>query len=148
MFKKISVKISILFLCIMIIFPFAGCSQNDSDQEFIIFSETASENYLIAVNNRDFDAFSKNLSNEMKELLPEAEFLNLVNQIEGIIGNYIEGSRDFTKTEKESGYITIVYNAKYTNEPAGVEVRIVLQKVDGIIQIAGSFFNSPKLRGE
>jgi len=132
----------------MMIFPFAGCSQDNNDQEFIDFADIAAENYLIAVNNRDFDAFSKNLSTEMKELLPEAEFLNFVDQIEGIIGTYVGGSIDFTKTEKESGYIAVIYNAKYTNEPAGVEVRIVLQKVDGIIQIAGSFFNSPKLRGE
>ena len=84
----------------------------------------------------------------MKEILPEAEFLNFVDQIEGIIGNYVEGSKDFKKTERESGYITIVYNAKYSDEPAGVEVRISLQKVNNNIQIAGSWFNSPKLRGE
>jgi uncharacterized protein DUF3887 len=148
MVKKISAKISILFLCLMMIFSFAGCSQNDANQEFIDFADTAAEDYLIAVNNRDFDTFSKNLSKEMKEALPEAEFLNFVGQIEGIVGNYVEGSRNFIKTEKESGYIAVIYNAEYTNEPAGVEVRIVLQKIDDIIQIAGSFFNSPKLRGE
>jgi len=130
------------------IFLFSGCSQNDAYQEFIDFAEVAAENYLIAINNQDFDAFSKNLSEEMKEVLPEAEFLNFTDQIEGVIGNYIEGSKNFKKTEKESGYIAVIYDAKYSNEPAGVEVRIVLQKVDGIIQIAGSFFNSPKLRGE
>ncbi|MCD4670663.1 MAG: DUF3887 domain-containing protein [Actinomycetia bacterium] len=149
MAKKISIKISLIFLCFMMMIPFAGCSSGDADKEFIDFAEIAAEDYLIAVNNRDFNAFSKNLSKEMKELLPEAEFLNFVNhQIEGIIGNYVENSKDFIKTEKESGYIWVIYNAKYTDEPAGVEVKIVLQKVDGEIKIAGSWFDSPKLRGE
>ena len=148
MAKKISIKISIIFLCLMMMIPFIGCSSGDADKEFIDFAEIAAEEYLIAVNNRDFEVFSKNLSKEMKEVLPEAEFLNFVDQIEGIIGNYVEGSKDFKKTEKESGCITIVYNAEYSDEPAGVEVRISLQKVDDNIQIAGSWFNSPKLRGE
>ncbi|MCD4670415.1 MAG: DUF3887 domain-containing protein [Actinomycetia bacterium] len=147
MSKKISIKISIIFLCLMII-PFSGCSSGDADKEFIDFAEIAAEDYLIAVNNRDFETFSKNLSKEMKEALPEAEFLSFVDQIEEIIGNYVESSKNFKKTEKESGYIAVIYNAKYTDEPAGVEVRIVLQKVDGEIKIAGSFLNSPKLRGE
>jgi len=148
MAKKISIKIPIIFLCLIMMIPFTSCSSGDADKEFIDFAETAAEDYLIAVNNRDFNTFSKNLSKEMKEALPEAEFLNFVDQIEGIIGNYIEGSKVFKKTEKESGYIAIIYNAEYTDEPAGVEVRIVLQKIDGEIEIAGSLFNSPKLRGE
>ena len=73
MVKKITVKISIIFLCLIMIFLFAGCSQNDADQEFIDFAEVATENYLISINNQNFDAFSKNLSKEMKEVLPEAE---------------------------------------------------------------------------
>lgn len=145
MTKKISVRLSIIFLCLIMILPFTSCS---ADQEFVDFADIAAENYLISVNDQDFDAFSKDLSNEMKEALPEAEFMLFADQIEGLIGKYIEGSKKFIKTEKESGYIAVLYDADYSDEPAGVEVRIVLQKVDGIIQIAGSFFNSPKLRGE
>lgn len=57
MVKKISVKISIIFLCFIMIFLFSGCSNNDAYQEFIDFAEVAAENYLIAINNQDFDAF-------------------------------------------------------------------------------------------
>lgn len=129
----------------MMMIPFAGCS---ADKEFIDFAEIAAEDYLIAMNDRDFEVFSKNLSKEMKEALPEVKFINFADQIEGLVGNYIEGSKDFEKTEKGSGYITIIYNAEYSNEPAGVTVRIALQKVDDNIQIAGSWFYSPKLSGE
>ena len=145
MSRKVSVGLSIIFLCLMTALSFTACSSN---QEFIDFADIAAENYLIAANDQDFDAFSKDLSNEMKELLPEAEFLVFADQIEGLIGNYIKGSKKFLKTEKESGYIAVLYKADYSEEPAGVEVRIVLQKIDGVIKIAGSFFNSPKLRGE
>ena len=98
MAKKISIKISLIFLCLMMMILFTGCSSGDADKEFIDFAEIAAEDYLIAINNQDFEVFSKNLSKEMKEMLPEAEFLNFVDQIEGIIGNYVEGSKDFKKT--------------------------------------------------
>ncbi len=54
--------------------PVIGCSANQVDQEYIDFSARASEDYLIAINNRDFDSFSQNLSKEMKEALPEGSF--------------------------------------------------------------------------
>jgi hypothetical protein len=34
MAKKISIKISIIFLCLMMI-PFSGCSSGDADKDFI-----------------------------------------------------------------------------------------------------------------
>ena len=76
------------------------------------------------------------------------ENLKFADQIEGIIGTYEPGSKKLVQTAKESGYIVIVYNARYTGESSDVEVRITLQKVDDKIEIAGSWFDSPILRGE
>jgi len=42
----------------------------------------------------------------------------------------------------------IVYIARFTGEPEDVVVTISLQKTNDKIEIAGSWFNSPKLRGE
>ncbi len=148
MIKKRSIKWFLLLVCLSLVLPIISCSANQVDQEYIDFSARASEDYLIAVNNLDFNSFSKNLSKDMKDALPEEEFLKFADQIEGIIGTYEPGSKKLVQTAKESGYIVIVYNARYTGESSDVEVRITLQKVDDKIEIAGSWFDSPILRGE
>ncbi len=149
--KMINSKIIKLFLfliCLVLFLPVIGCSANLVDQEYIDFSARASEDYLIAINNRDFDSFSQNLSKDMKEASPEEEFLSFADQIESIIGTYEPGSKKLDQTKKDSGYIVIVYNARFTGEPEDVVVTISLQKTNNKIEIAGSWFNSPKLRGE
>ena len=146
MFKQ---AIIILILIVAAaVFTVAGCSSGDTDREYIDFAETAAEEYLVATNNRDFETFSKNLSVEMAEALPEAAFMEFADWVEDIIGKYVQGSKEFVKVEKQSGYISVIYNTEYTDEPSGVIFTLTLQKVDGVIKIAGSWFNSPKLRGE
>jgi hypothetical protein len=44
--------------------------------------------------------------------------------------------------------MSVIYDTEYTDEPEGVIFTLVLQKVDSQIKISGSWFNSPKLRGE
>lgn len=149
--KMINSKIIKLFLfliCLVLALLVIGCSANLVDQEYIDFSARASEDYLIAINNRDFDSFSQNLNKDMKEALPEEEFLSFADQIESIIGTYEPGSKKLDQTKKDSGYIVIVYNARFTGEPEDVVVTISLQKTNNKIEIAGFWFNSPKLRGE
>jgi hypothetical protein len=146
MHKKIMAILSAVFIAAFF-FALQGCSSS-GDQEFIDFAETAAEEYLVSINQRDFTAFSQHLSMEMEEALPEDEFLNFADEAEGIIGNYIPGSKEFLKVEKQSGYINVIFNTEYTDEPAGVIFTLTLQKVEGVIKIAGSWFNSPKLRGE
>jgi len=142
------IKLFLLLICLVLALPVIGCSANQVDQEYIDFSARASEDYLIAISNRDFDGFSQNLNKDMKEALPEEEFLSFVDQIESIIGTYEPGSKKLDQTKKDSGYIVIVYNARFTGEPEDVVVTISLQKTNNKIEIAGSWFNSPKLRGE
>ncbi len=142
------IKLFLLLICLVLALPVIGCSANQVDQEYIDFSARASEEYLIAINNRDFDSFSQNLNKDMKEALPEEEFLSFADQIESIIGTYEPGSKKLDQTKKDSGFIVIVYNARFTGEPEDVVVTISLQKTNDKIEIAGSWFNSPKLRGE
>jgi hypothetical protein len=146
----LSRKVTIFFILAIItsIILTAGCSTSPSDQEFIDFAETTAEEYLVSINDRDYETFSKHLGKEMMEELPEENFLEFADQVEGIVGNYIKGSKAYSKLQKESGYISVIYDTEYTDEPEGVIFTLVLQKVDGQIKISGSWFNSPKLRGE
>ena len=139
-FLILTIIISILLI--------AGCSTSPGDQEFIDFAGTAAEEYLVSINDRDYKTFSKHLGKEMMEELPEENFLEFADQVEGIVGNYIEGSKEYLRLQKESGFISVIYDTEYTEEPEGVIFTLVLQKVEGQIKISGSWFNSPKLRGE
>jgi hypothetical protein len=126
----------------------SGCSTSPADQEFIDFADMAAEEYLVSINEADYETFSKHLGKQMMEELTEENFYAFSEQLEGVVGNYIEGSRKYSKLQKESGFISIIYDTEYTSEPEGVIFTLVLQKVDGQIKITGSWFNSPKLRGE
>jgi hypothetical protein len=142
------IKLLLFLICLLVIVPIIGCTAIQVDQEYIDFSARATEDYLIAINNRNFNSFSKDLNKDMEEALPEEEFLTFVDQIEGIIGTYEPGSKKLDQTKKESGYIVITYNARYTGESEDVIVTISFQKSGNKIEIAGSWFTSPKLRGE
>ena len=82
------VKLFLFLICLVVIVPVIGCTASQVDQEYINFSARATEDYLIAINNRDFSSFSQNLNKDMEEALPEEEFLTFVDQIEGVIGTY------------------------------------------------------------
>jgi len=126
----------------------SGCSTSPADQEFIDFADASAEEYLVSINKADYETFSKHLGKEMMEELTEENFYAFADQVEGIVGNYVEESKEFSKIQKESGYISVIYDTEYTEEPEGVIFTLVLQKVDGQIKISGSWFDSPKLRGE
>jgi hypothetical protein len=148
MINKKIVKSILFLICLVVIVPAIGCTASQVDQEYIDFSGRAIEDYLIAINNRDFNSFSKNLNKDMEEVLPEEEFLSFADQIEGLIGTYEPGSKRLDQTKKDSGYIVMTYNARYTGESDEVIIAISLQKTGDKIEIAGSWFNSPILRGE
>lgn len=65
-----------------------------------------------------------------------------------MIGDQVPGSKEFVKTIKESSFISVAYNAEHTEKPASEEVKIVIRKVDNDMKIAGSWFDSQKLRGK
>jgi hypothetical protein len=141
---------AVFFILIVtaVILSLPGCSGDSRDQEYIDFAHTVSEEYLVSINEKDYQAFSRHLGKEMMDELPEDSFLEFADQLEGVLGKYIEGSREFSGLEKQSGFISVIYNTEYTDEPGVVIFTLVLQKVEGEIKISGSWFNSPKLRGE
>jgi hypothetical protein len=145
---RLKISIYAVFLCLLLVTSFSGCSGSVVEDEYIFFAGTAAEDYLIAINKHDYESFLKDLSKEMKESLPRDEFIKLSDMLGETIGNYVEGSKIMVTAERKSGYIVILYNVKYTDEPDDVQFTITLQKAGGEIQIAGSWFDSPKLRSE
>lgn len=123
-------------------------TETEMNEEFIDFADIAAEELLLSIDNRDFNTFSKDLENEMIEDMPKEEFLKFADQLVEAVGNYIEDSKNFKNIERDKGNITVVYDTQYSDEPAGVELRIVLKKMDDGIKIVGIWLNSPKIRSE
>ena len=57
------------------------------------FSDPITENILISMNKADYAGFSKDFDETIKAELTEAAFPDFLAQINGVFGNYKEGSK-------------------------------------------------------
>jgi len=69
-FSRTSLLAAVLLAAALLLLS-VGCSPGTVDQEYIDFADTAAEQYLISINEKDFESFSEHLGTEMKEALPE-----------------------------------------------------------------------------
>ncbi len=109
------------------------------------YASAMTENILNAINEDSYDLYSESFTAEMKDKMPE----DMVRQINSVIRLEIGAyeSKEFWKTENAGQYTTVYYKAWFTNEPEDVIVKVVFQKVQGTIYVAGFWLDSPKLKG-
>lgn len=139
--KKILIPV---LLILMLTFIFSGCKISE---EIIRFADDTAENYLISLNNQDYESYSKDLDSAMKIAVPEEEFLDFSSYLKNTIGYYEPGSKKHSYNIAQKGMVVIVYRASYTDEEREVEVKIVITgSRNGNYLISGSWFDSPKLR--
>ncbi|MEM2125194.1 MAG: DUF3887 domain-containing protein [Candidatus Methanosuratincola sp.] len=110
-----------------------------------IYADPMTENLLLAIENGDYTAFSRDFDDAMKNALNLANFQQLRSQFDSKIGDYVNGSKAFIRGERTGNYIIAYYKANYTNEPAGVTVKVVFTSGNGPAKITGLWFSSPKL---
>jgi len=139
---KIKILIFLIFLVSILSF---SCSKIDVNK-VREYADPMTENLLIGRNERDYEKYSKDFSDEMKNAVTYEKFIESVNLIEGKIGKYIEGSKKFYLATKQDKYIIVTYKAKFTDETSDVLVRIVFEEKDGVMKISGEWYDSPKLR--
>ena len=135
----------IIFLISLIITLNLSCSKIDVN-EVREYADPMTENLLIGRNEKNYEKYSKDFSDKMKEAVSEEKFLESIDLIEGKIGKYIENSKKFDSVTKNNNYIIVTYKAKFTNESNNVTVRTVFEDVNGEMKISGEFYDSPKLR--
>ena len=144
MSKKISIFLaSVIFIVIIIA---AGCSAG-VDEGVISFADSAAEECLIALNNKDYDSYRHNMDNAMLEAVPEQEFVKFYSYLENTIGQYVPGSKNYSQSRIQSGINVVIYEADYTEETEKVKISIaVSESEEGKYQVSGTWFDSPKLR--
>jgi len=144
--RRLIMKIKIIiFLISLIITLNLSCSKIDVN-EVREYADPMTENLLIGRNEKNYEKYSKDFSDKMKEAVSEDKFLESIDLIEGKIGKYIENSKKFDSVTKNNNYIIVTYKAKFTNESNNVTVRTVFEDVNGEMKISGEFYDSPKLR--
>lgn len=139
---KTKIFILIIFLLIFII----SCATKIDVKKIREYADPLTENLLTGRNERNYEKYSKDFSDDMKRIVSIEKFLESIDLIEGKIGKYIEGSKKFYLLTTHKNYIIVTYKAKFTDEISDVNVRIVFEEVEGIMKISGEWYDSPKLR--
>jgi ABC-type glycerol-3-phosphate transport system substrate-binding protein len=140
--------IRLTVLALVMIILLTGCVKTVNLDEVRKYADPATENILLAMNEQNYANFIKDFDNQMKEAIPESKFPEIVNDINGKVGNYMEGSKVLKSAIDQNGIITVIYVAKFTEEQNDVTVRTVFKDVDGEMKVTGLWFDSPKLRGK
>jgi hypothetical protein len=109
-----------------------------------VYADPMTENLLQAINTVDYSSFSEDFDSTMKSGITEQSFISMCSTFQSKVGNYT--SKTFVRGESLQGYIIAYYSAAFTDEPAGVSVKVVFSSVNGSMKITGLWFDSPKLR--
>jgi hypothetical protein len=100
------------------------------------FSDPITENILISMNKADYAGFSKDFDETMKAELTEAAFPDFLAQINGVIGNYKEGSKKIVGVNIENELTTATYTANYESAE-GVSVEVTFKKINEQMKVVG-----------
>lgn len=139
-------KIKTFLILFLILFLLTSCITKIDVNKVREFADPIVENLLISRNEKDYERYSKDFSDEMKRVVTKEKFLESINLIEGKIGKYIVGSKELYSAIKQKNYIIVTYKAKFTNETSDVIIRIVFEEINGEMKVSGEWFDSPKLR--
>lgn len=139
-------KTKIFVLIIFLLIFLFSCATKIDVKKIRKYADPLTEKLLIGRNEKNYEKYSEDFSDEMKRVVTIEKFLESIDLIEGKIGKYIEGSKKFYLATRDKNYIIVTYKAKFTDEISDVTVRIVFEEGEGIMKISGEWYDSPKLR--
>jgi hypothetical protein len=123
-----------------------GCD-SEVDTEIISFTDTAMENVLVSLNEENFENYSTDMDDDMLKVVTKDSFATFSTYLKDTIGEYRQDSKEYVESYAQGGYYVVIYDTDYTNETGNVIVKAVISVTDeGIYQISGTWFDSPKLR--
>ena len=138
----------LLIPLIMLVFV-SGCTSQtfiegeEKDQWFQIATPMA-ENILQSLNDNDYEGYTSDFSETMRNAMPEEKFNEIRDLISSKIGNYVSFE---PSTVFEAGEFVSVNFAAEFEEEKGVTLRIVFRRGDEEYKIEGLWTDSLKLRG-
>ncbi len=130
------VVMSVVLLGVLIL----GCGTKAVEPAY---AGALTDNILTAINDGNYQKFSRDLNQTMLNALPETAFNQLAGGLKSKIGDYV--SKQFKSVTVQNGITTVIYNAKYTISKS-VAITRSFQTVSGRDLIAGLYFNAPELQ--
>lgn len=139
--KVLIVTISAILIAMLL----TGCGVKEPD-----YAGAMTDNILAGIAQKDYTAFSRDFDDAMKAALPVDAFSELTGLLGSRIGDYqsksFESAAETTQNDVKT--TTVVYKAKYSNEPDGVSIIVTFTGEGDSAKVSGLLFNSPKLRGK
>jgi len=102
------------FTLLLILVLLTGCAKNNSPE--IIgdntIADTKAEQMLSAFNTGDYDAFSKDFSEDMKKGMAKEQFENIRAFVKRVSGDYV--GKALAVSKEENGYKIYGYDAAFS----------------------------------
>lgn len=136
-------KLYLLLLTIILTAAFfTGCAGKPGEPAY---AGPMTDNLLTALEDNDYEAFSRDFSDTMKAEMTQDAFTEVTELLDSKIGDYRQKSfGEAAQTEQNGVKLNVViYNAKYSNEPGNVIVTVYFDEEGKLIE--GLFISSPKL---
>ncbi len=130
-----------LLLLFSLCFSFVSCSKTLSAEEIKIKDIVAplTENYFISINNEDYDRFSKDFDDGMKNAVTKDNFNQLTLPVKDGLGDYVPNSIKLVTIAIEKGFTAAYYDADFSKK-SDVKIKMVFSKKNDEFKISGQWF--------
>lgn len=123
----------------------AGCSKGLTESD-VSYAGPVLDNILEGIAERDYEKFSRDFSERMKEAVPPDDFDAMVTTLETRLGTYAGRSfTNATQTKSATDLVVVTYQARYAKESA-VTIRMYFSAEGGSKLIEGFLIDSPALQ--
>jgi hypothetical protein len=142
-----------IFLPLVAMIMVVGCSlmptskpvEGQEREQVIASVEPLADNLFKGLNDADYTTFSRDFDPEMKKALAEKAFSQMAETFSQTVGKY--QSRQVEKIEQIENLYAITYIARFEKEnPVSIRLTVRQPTTATPLQVAGLWFDSPKLR--
>lgn len=133
-----------LLITSLLLIPITGCGSNQEETAEPSYAGPIAEAALTSISDGDYGKHVELFVSELHSNLPETEFNEAHSRITSAIGHYQD--KEFMSVTYQAPLTVVIYQARFSGEPAGVTVRAVFQEVAGEMKLAGFWLDSPRLR--
>lgn len=133
-------KFLLLFTVLLLSLILGSCTKTVSYDDVKDYSDSIVNSLLTSINNLDYDTFSSYLSEDMKESYTLSSFQSETSKIINNSGNF--ESAEFYAGEDRNGYISLIYDVKFSNMENTTPISITFKKNDKEHKVQQLYFDS------
>ena len=131
--NRIFIFIAAIIMAALLFYAVPGCQKVEG------YADAITENILVAMNESDFEKFSKDFDDNLKMEVSASTFSTFLAQVNGRVGPYVKGSKEVISVQNIENRTVINYSLDFEkmNE---VNLEINLQKIENRVKVVGLWF--------